>query len=180
VSDDLRADFGWVGTAFPSRINFFEQVDWTGIDVAFAGNWQALDDDSPLQQFLIHEQSGCFPNEHTVELYSSVHASANLYRKEGAAGHDQGWAMGPREVELAATGTFFLREPRPESDQILSMLPTFETPEEFGEKLRWWLNHPAERQTVALEARNAIATRTFDNNVRHLLECVAALPSIPT
>ena len=180
VADDLRADFGWVGTAFPSRIAFFEQVDWTGIEVAFAGNWQALDDNSPLHEFLVHDQAGCFPNEHTVELYSSVHTSANLYRKEGAAGHDQGWAMGPREVELAATGTFFLREPRPESDQILAMLPTFETPEEFGEKLRWWLNHPAERQTAALQARNAVATRTFDNNVRHLLECVAALPSIPT
>ncbi len=99
-ADDFRADFGWVGTAFPSRIAFFEQVDWTGIDVKLAGNWQALDDNSPLHDFLIHEQQGCFPNEHTVELYSSVHTSANLYRKEGAAGHDQGWAMGPREVEL--------------------------------------------------------------------------------
>ena len=177
---DLRSDFAWVGTAFPSRIAFFEQVDWTNIDVAFAGNWQELDEHSPLQQVLIHQPEGCFPNEDAADLYSSTNASANLYRKEGADGFDTGWAMGPREIELAATGTFFLRESRPESDHVLSMLPSFTTPEEFGEKLRWWLAHPDKRQDAAVKARTAIADRTFDNNVRHMLDCVSALPTTPT
>lgn len=180
IQDDLRSDFAWVGTAFPSRIAFFEQVDWTGIDVALAGNWQDLDDNSPLHKHLVHDIQGCLPNEDTADLYSSTHASANLYRKEGAAGFDQGWAMGPREIELAATGTFFLREPRPESDHVLSMLPSFTSPEEFSEKLRWWLQHPEQREAAAVAARNAVADRTFDNNVRHMLEHVSALPTIPT
>lgn len=180
VSDDLRADFGWVGTAFPSRIEFFEAVDWTDIDVIFGGNWQTLDDDSPLQKYLIHHPEGCLPNDTTADLYSSVHTSANLYRKEAMEGHDIGWAMGPREIELAATGTFFLRESRPESDGLLGMLPTFHSPEEFGEQLRWWLNHPAERESAALEARSAVSSRTFDNNVRQLLEHFQSLSTIPT
>ena len=41
-SEDLLCDFGWVGTAFPSRIKFFEAVDWRGADVTLAGNWQQL------------------------------------------------------------------------------------------------------------------------------------------
>lgn len=180
VADDLRSDFAWVGTAFPSRIAFFEQVDWTGIDVALAGNWQQLDPNSPLQNFLVHDSEACFSNDATADLYSSTHVSANLYRKESAEGFDVGWAMGPREIELAATGTFFLREPRPESDQILSMLPSFTTPEEFGEKLRWFLAHPEQREQAALKARTAVADRTFDNNVKHLLDRVSALPTSPT
>lgn len=179
VQDDLRSDFAWVGTAFPSRIAFFEQVNWDGIDVALAGNWQELDENSPLQQFLIHDD-GCFANEDAANLYSSTHVSANLYRKEGAAGFDTGWAMGPREIELAATGTFFLREPRPESDHVLPMLPSFANAEDFGEKLGWWLHHPQQREAAALKARNAVADRTFDNNVRQMLEHVSALPTIPT
>lgn len=180
IQDDLRSDFAWVGTAFPSRINFFEQVDWTGIEVAFAGNWQDLDPHSPLQQFLIHDQADCLPNTAAADLYSSTNASANLYRKEAAEGFDIGWAMGPREIELAATGTFFLREPRPESDHVLAMLPSFTSPEEFSEKLRWWLAHPTQREQAALKARTAVAERTFDNNVKHLLDRVTALPTTPT
>lgn len=180
VSDDFRADFGWVGTAFPSRIEFFEAVDWTDIDIILGGNWQALNDDSPLQKYLIHHPDGCLPNDTTVDLYSSVHSSVNLYRKEAMLGHDHGWAMGPREIELAATGTFFLRESRPESDQLLEMLPTFDSPQEFGELLRWWLNHPTERASAALEARSAVSSRTFDNNVRQFLEHFQSLSAIPT
>ena len=39
-------------------------------------------------------------------------------------------------MELAATGTYFLREPRGEGDEILHMLPTFDGPAEFEDKLR--------------------------------------------
>lgn len=180
LNHGFRADFGWVGTAFPSRIEFLEAVDWTEIDVILAGNWQSLNPDSPLQRYLIHHPDGCLPNDEAAELYSSVLMSANLYRKEAMAGHDSGWAMGPREVELAATGTFFLRESRPESDELLWMLPTYESPEEFGELLRWWLHHPAERESAARAARSAVSSRTFDNNVRQLFEHLDDLVAIPT
>lgn len=179
MNDTLRSDFAWVGTAFPSRIAFFEQVEWEGIDVALAGNWQELAPHSPLQKYLVHDQADCFPNDSAADLYSSTNASVNLYRKEAAVGFNAGWAMGPREIELAATGTFFLREPRPESDMVLSMLPTFDSVEEFGEKLRWWLAHPTQREQAAIDARTAVADRTFDNNVRQMLDCVSALPTFP-
>lgn len=169
-ADRLRCDFGFVGTGFDSRVRFFEQVDWDGIDVALAGNWADTDPDSPLRKFVVHDIDECFPNEQTVALYRSAKLSANLYRKEAIGpGLDEGWAMSPREVELAATGCFFLREPRGEGDQVLPMLPTFETPDDFAAQLRWWLDHDTARHDAAAAARAAVADRTFETNAKALL-----------
>ena len=171
---DLACDFGFVGTGFDSRVRFFEAVDWTGIDVALAGNWGETDPDSPLRKFIVHDLAECFPNERTIALYRSAQLSANLYRKEAQSpGLERGWAIGPREVELAATGCFFLREPRPEGDDLFPMLPTFEMPEQFESLLRYWLARPADRERCADEARAAVQDRTFVNNARTLLRLLA-------
>ena len=171
---DLACDFGFVGTGFDSRIRFFEQVDWDGLDVAFAGNWAETDPDSPLRKFVVHDLAECFPNERTAELYRSANLSANLYRKEAQKpGLEKGWAVGPREVELAACGAFFLREPRPEGDGLFPMLPTFTEPGEFGDLLRWWLNHDRARRTAGEQARAAVQDRTFVENAKALLRLLA-------
>jgi spore maturation protein CgeB len=166
---DAASDFCFVGTGYPSRVEFLEQVDFTGIDVALAGNWQhAAATDSPLLKHLAHDVDECCDNANTAVLYASTKASANLYRKE-ATETAEGWSMGPREVELAAIGTFFLREARGESDEILHMLPTFDDPDDFGEKLRWWLDHDTTREAAAQMARRAVADRTFQKNAARLL-----------
>lgn len=168
ASPDLVCDFGWVGTAFDSRRAFFEAVDWSGIDVGFAGNWVGYD--GKLAPFLVNPPGTCFDNDATVDMYSSCKASANLYRKEtGPTDIHDGWAMGPREVELAACGTFFLTEERGENREVLPMVPTFTGPEDFEDQLRWYLAHDTERERVAQAARAAIADRTFDNNCKFLL-----------
>lgn len=168
---ELVSDFTFVGTGFPSRVEFFEAVDWTDIDVALAGNWQGCPDSS-LVKYVAHDLNECLPNEDAVRMYGSTKVSANLYRKEGTHVGD-GWAMGPREVELAACGTFFLREPRPEGDELFPMLPTFEGPEDFERQLRWWLAHDDARQEAADAARAAVADRTFAANAARLLDALA-------
>jgi len=161
--DAARSDFCFVGTGYPSRREFLEQVDFTGIDVALAGNWRSLQEGHGLRKYLAHDIEDCCPNDQAAILYASTKASVNLYRKEATATAD-GWAMGPREVELAACGTFFLREPRGEGDEVLRTLPTFEDPADFGDQLRWWLTHDMARSEAARLARAAVADRTFKNN----------------
>jgi spore maturation protein CgeB len=174
VVPDLACDFAFVGTGFDSRVRFFEAVDWAELDVAFAGNWKETDDDSPLRKFVVHDLNDCFPNEQTVGLYRSAKVSANLYRKEALEPRlEQGWAIGPREVELAACGTFFLREARAEGDELFPMLPTFSDPDEFGELVRWWVSHESARRNTARAAQAAVADRTFVNNAKALLEHLA-------
>jgi spore maturation protein CgeB len=166
---DLVSDFAWVGTAYPSRVEWFERTNLEGLEVILGGNWQQLPATSHLQRHLLHDPANCLDNDETVDVYSSTRASVNLYRKESERGFQEGWAMGPREIELAATETFFLRDPRPESDLVLSALPSFTSPEEFGDKLRWWLAHDEQRQDAIRAAKAAISGRTFVNNAKSLL-----------
>jgi spore maturation protein CgeB len=166
-------DFAFVGTGYPSRARFFEQVDWTGLNVKLAGHWK--DCPESLERFVIHDRAECYDNQDTANLYRRSRVSANLYR-----GHDpveansadlmDGWACGPREIELAACETFFLREPRGESDRLFPMLPTFDTPDDFSQQLRWALAHPFETADAGRRARAAIHDRTFVQNARRLLQ----------
>jgi spore maturation protein CgeB len=175
VTPVFRSDFAFVGTGFPSRIDWLNQVDFTGINAKLAGNWQALDDDSPLLPMLIHGKDQCMDNKVTANVYRSTKVSLNLYRKEHSEdAHANGWAMGPREVELAACGTFFIREPRGEGDTVFPMLPIVASPAEFNEQLRWWLSHDKQREQAAESARASIVDRTFKNTAARLLRLVEA------
>jgi spore maturation protein CgeB len=171
-ADGYDNDFVMVGTGYPSRVEFLESVDWPCKPV-LCGNWQGIDDDSPLIPFLGHDRDECFPNEEAANLYRGAKSSLNLYRKEAThVDLVEGWAMGPREVELAACGTFYLTEARGENRDVLPMVPTVEGPDDFSEKLAWWLDHDTERDQVASQAQAAVADRTFHQNARRLLELV--------
>jgi spore maturation protein CgeB len=49
------------------------------------------------------------------------------------------------------------------------MLPTFDGPGDFGDKLRYYLAHDDEREEMGLKAQAAVADRTFENNAAQLL-----------
>jgi spore maturation protein CgeB len=167
---NLAADLAFVGTGYASRIRFLEAMNLGGLDVFLAGNWQQLDEGSPLRTFVAHDPDECLDNEQTAEVYRSAKVGLNLYRREAENERlTAGWAMGPREVEMAACGVVFLRDPRPEGDQVLSMLPTITGPEDASEQLRYWLAHPDKRQNLANQAREAIAGYTFTNRAAQML-----------
>lgn len=166
-----ESEFFFCGTGYPSRIELFEKVDWSNIDAAFAGNWQSVEADSPLHPLLVNERDECLANEAAADWYRSTLCSANLYRKETEHGVEvEAWAMGPREVELAACRTFFAREPRGEGDELFPMLPVFSTAEELGDVIRWALDHPDAREIAANRAREAVADRTFKHSATTLLK----------
>jgi hypothetical protein len=167
----LRSDFAFVATGFDTRIAFLEAMDLSGVDVCLAGNWQRLRPRSPLRRYVAHGTLECLDNDQTVKIYQSAKVGLNYYRRQEDEPHD-GWSMGPREVELAACGLFFLRDPRPEGDAVLDMLPTFESPAEASDQLHYWLAHPRLRAERARAAREAIADRTFDANVEQLMQAL--------
>lgn len=178
---ELASDLAFIGTAFASRVGFFEAMDLAGVDVLIGGNdWGKLDPDSPVARYVGSPLGGpdCVDNEQAVRLYQHAKMGINFYRRETSVTESwdgQAWAMGPREVEMAATGLPFLRDPRPEGDQLLSMLPVFDSPGSASEQLRWWLSRPGEREEAARKARAAIADRTFENNARRMLRLTGNL-----
>ncbi|HMI48897.1 MAG TPA: DUF3880 domain-containing protein, partial [Gemmatimonadaceae bacterium] len=59
---DKACDFAFVGTGFPSRVEFFEAVDFEGLEVKLAGSWVSLPDESPLSPLLAHRKDWCIDN----------------------------------------------------------------------------------------------------------------------
>lgn len=177
--DDLQTDFAFVGTGFPTRVEFFERMHkagaFEGIDVTLAGNWQFAPESSPVHKLLSHDPKECVDNELTAMIYRSAKVGINMYRHEKDDVYHDGVACGPREIEMAACGLFYLRDPRPEGDDLFPMLPTFTSPEDAAEQMRWWLAHDTEREEVAMKARAAVRPRTFTANVAKMLELLDEL-----
>jgi spore maturation protein CgeB len=174
VPRETSVDFAFVGTAFRSRCEFFSAMNFDGIDIALGGNaWDQIDQEFyGLYKYLGHQPDQCVDNAETARVYRMTKAGINFYRRESEDAHKgEGVAMGPREVEMAACGLFFLRDPRPESDAIFGAhLPTFDGPADAEEKLRWWLKHDSLREKRADYARIAIEDWTFDNRAREVME----------
>jgi hypothetical protein len=163
-------DLAFVGTGFPSRIRFFEQMDLAGLDVYLGGPWFDLPEDSPLRDWTDTDPEGCISNTDTADVYRQSRCGINFYRREAEDAHlGEGWACGPREIELAAAGLWFARDPRPESDALFGMLPAFTSPQEAGDQIRWALAHPEDAAEAAAKARTAVADRTFTSHARKLL-----------
>jgi len=168
-----HADVSWIGTCYPSRAAFLEHVDWSGLDVSFGGNFK--DAPQSLLRFVGHEPEECVDNDVTAEVYRGSLASFNIYRTETngqLSDSADGWAMGPREVEMARCGLWFARQSRPESDEVFLMLPTFSDPQELGDQLRWAIANPEARMMAAERAFAAVEDRTFPNNARALLQAL--------
>jgi len=171
---DCTADLAFIGTGYPSRVAFLQAMHAAGaldgLDVLLAGNWQILGEESSLRKYVGHDLEQCLDNTDAADIYRSAKVGLNLYRREAETDDlTDGWSMGPREVEMAACGMFFLRDPRGEGDELLPTLPTFTTPGEAGELLRYYLAHPDARETAARAAREAVADRTFHHNAARLL-----------
>lgn len=177
---EFETDFAFIGTGFPSRCEFFERMIKSGhidhLDITLGGNWQASAEDSVLREMLAHELTDCIDNEMTAMIYRSAKCGINFYRREAEDEHEgQGWAVGPREIEMAACGLFFLRDPRGESDELFGMLPTFSEPEDAAEQVAWWAAHEDERRGLAMQARAAIRERTFLNSAKKLMQYLEEL-----
>lgn len=172
VNPELAADLTFIGTCFRSRAEFFERMDFGGLDVLLGGSYwdEELAPDSELRKYVGHDRSECVGNTETAELYRHAKMGINLYRRESEDAYaGQGWAMGPREVEMARCHLPFARDSRPEGDEVLSMLPRFTDPEDASEILHYYVTHDREREVMADKAFAAIEDRTFLNNARRLL-----------
>jgi spore maturation protein CgeB len=175
VDPELASDLVFIGTAFKSRIEFFESLKLDGVDTLIAGNdWGKLPETSPLVPFIGTGlvDADCVHNTDAADLYRNAKMGINFYRRESEDEHkdDIAIAMGPREVEMSACQLPFLRDPRAEGDSVLSMLPRFTDADDASDQLNWWLSHDREREKAGRLAREAIQDRTFTNNARRLLK----------
>jgi spore maturation protein CgeB len=167
-------DVVMVGTGWEERVKLFEAVNWEGIDLGLYGYWELASKDSTLRPY-IHE--GITPNATTAALYRKANIGINLHRSSVGFGKDtdkitiQPYSLGPRCYELAACGTFYISDWRPElADVFGDAVPTFKTPEELEAQIRYYLAHPDERAAIAAKLPELVARHTFDSRVVDALE----------
>jgi len=167
----------FVGSGFSGRAKFLAQVDWAKAGpLTLAGHWDRVSAGHVPKQLQrwVADLPEPLPNEDAAGLYRSHQLGLNLYRTDYVDhGQAAGWAVGPREVEMAACGLPFLRQSRPEGDQLFPMLPTFSSPEDLTDLAEWWLAHPEARKEAADAAQAAVADRTFNRHAATLLRRVA-------
>ncbi len=80
-------------------------------------------------------------------------------------------SVGPRVLELAATGCFFISDWRAELDEATGgLVPTFRNPQELEAMLRHYLVHGEECQRIARQLPAAVADWTFDRRVTEMVD----------
>lgn len=165
-------DVIFVGTGYPSRQAWFASMDWSGVRLGLAGMW--LDVDPRLAPHVITDRG--VDNTTTAGMYRQSRLGLSLYRREtqdGIVSHSQGWAMSPRDVEMAACGLPFLRERRGEADGVLGFLPVLDDdPGGIAGQIRWWLAHDDMLVELGQRAAAAVSDRTFSRTVRPAISMI--------
>ena len=170
-------DVVFVGTGFQERIDLLGAVDWTGIDLGLYGTWTLMGTRNRLRQYL---RGGAIVNERTAALYRAAKIGLNLHRTSKGFGRHQEQVEGaeslnPRCYELAATGTFFVSDWRPELETVFGVaVPTFQTAAELEEVVRYYLEHEDERRAIAARLPALVAGHTFDVRAREILRILEA------
>lgn len=181
-----RSDVCIIGSGYKSRVEFLSAMRWDNIDLKLLGNWTAAAG-TAIEQFVHLEDEMpfghpdrlmcCVDNIETVTWYQSTDMSMNLYRREANRPDlSDGWAMGPREVELAACGTFYITQPRGENVDVLPSVPKFNEPGEAEELIRFYLANENARAQISREARSRLADWTFKNRVAEVLRLLDRQP----
>lgn len=170
-------DVLFVGSMFAERADLLRQVDWTGIDFGLYGDWRGLGPRSKLRQ---HLAGGIVYNELTAALYRRCKIGLNLYRQSIGWGRhaprvSDAESMNPRSIELAACGTFQISHYRDEiAETFGDAVATFQSADELGHLIRYYLQHPEEREDKARRAMEAIRGHTFAERAATILRDLAS------
>jgi spore maturation protein CgeB len=171
--EDVPAhDVLFVGSAFRERVEWLSAINWTGIDLGLYGSWESLGSRHPLRQFV---RGRCVDNPRTAAMYRRAKVGLNLYRTSKGWGRfapaiERAESLNPRAYELAACGAFHLSTYRAEvAERFGELVPTFTTPTEASDLIRYWLAHPVERAAIAKTLPACVAESSWVERSTHIL-----------
>ena len=151
------SDVLFVGSLFPERLQWFEAIDWTGIDLALYGTTELIPKRSPLRQYA---RGGLVRNEQLPALARASQVVINFFRQPAAGRSAE--SLNPRLYEMAAAGVCSVTDWRPEVPEVFGYaVPTFQTPEEAGALIRALLADPDRRRACATQAQAAVSGATW-------------------
>ena len=157
-------DVVFVGSAFRERVEWFNAIDWTGIDLGIYGQWFPKKVPPRLRPFI---RGGTVDNAVTAALYRRAKIGLNLYRTSQGWGDDaphiaHAESLNPRAYELAACGSFHLSSYRAEVGEVFGdLVPTFTHPTQASSLIRTWLADPDGRRRVSAELPARVAEMSW-------------------
>lgn len=186
------ADVRFIGTNFPSRVSFLEQVDWAGIDFKLHGLMRL--GNSPLSRFV--QGQVAVPNDVALDLYRKTRIGLQLHRKDGYNPNEArkgkrykkgglvgakplanlvAHSLGPRSYELAACNVFQVTDAgRPELEEVFGdTVPIYKTPDDLSALLRQYLDDPVRREEAATAQYEAVQPFTFERRMRTVVDAVS-------
>lgn len=167
VITPTTVDVLFCGSFFKERISWFEQIDWSGINLALYGIAEDLPTRSPLRDYF---RSEIVPNEQLPALARSAKIVMNLFRSTS----ERAESLNPRCYEMAASGVCMVSDARPELiEKFGQFVPTFSTPTEASSLLRSLLADPQRRETCMQGARDAVAHDTWTHRAQQIVSDIS-------
>lgn len=170
-------DVVFVGTFFPGRIAFMESIDWSNIDIGFYGAAHWLDDYSPLWKKFY---GGIVDNRVTMDLYNNSKIVLNLFRDDSSLREGEfvkvrgAEGVNPRMIECAAIGKFMISEYRPCVEEIFGdRVPTFRTPDELENLIKYWLQKDSERDIIESELPGCVTDFSYTTRAREIVKIIS-------
>ena len=161
-SSSCRHDVSFVGSMYGYRAEWIAALRASGIAVSCFGHGT---------------ENGVVKAEEIPEIYCASRISLNF----SGAGQNPGSARGierrqlkARTFEVPGAGGFLLTEIAPGLERYFSIgreVATFESPTELVEKVRYYLDHPDERDALARAGHaRTIAEHTYEQRISEILE----------
>jgi hypothetical protein len=162
-------DVLFCGSYFPERVEWFEAIDWTGIDLHLYGTTELIAKTSPLRAYC---KGGLVPNDQLAALAKTAAITINFFRRPAAGRVAE--SCNPRVIEMAAAGCCVVTDARPEVvERFGDSMPTFATPTEAAALIRGLLADPSRRRACADGARAAVADATWTARGQQMMHDLA-------
>lgn len=174
----------FIGTGYNRRVDFFDAINWKGIDLELYGIWW-LDKRKygwlqRRHRLARYKRGDVLENQDVAEMYRTSAVNISIHRSQrnadGIREIDDGeaYSAGPRTWELAACEAFQVSDYRQEIEDVFGdAVPFYDTPAELEALLRRAIGDPVWRQEQAVKQREAVQGHDCTRTMRGLLEAVA-------
>lgn len=157
-------DVLFCGSFFKERIEWFEQIDWSGINLHLYGVADGLSKHSPIRQYFKGE---IIPNDQLPRLAQSSKIVMNLFR----ATTERAESLNPRCYEMAASGVCMVSDARAELvEKFGDAVPMFSTPAEASTLIRDLIHDPQRRERCARMAAQSVAHDTWTHRAQQIID----------
>jgi len=171
------SDVSFMGAGYYNRRVFFQGLMDFNFKI-WGTEWDCL---SPLAAYVQKDGERLSPEEY-VKIFNAAKINLNLHSSSYHEGVDpSGDFVNPRTFELAACGAFQLVDYRAELGNLFKVsesvkhvndaeIISYRDLRDLREKIKYYLEHPEEREKVSENARvKALKFHTFENRMEEML-----------